>query len=209
MSYVDVLAVEVVDENPADYTADMKFKITFQCRQKTKEGQKLLYVLVPCPWSGKGLSRAALGDFHHQVPHPIRHAIPGHTHYQVLKQSRANEIGFRVEGSLLRPVAHNRNQRPICFPTAAGLRTRRTDCILSSLTKFGVGKLLVWIGVVRDAESHKLRQTKSPKVSRISHFMGSPSRLGVVLVPMIFLTRFYHRSRLEDHVGRLCKGRKF
>jgi hypothetical protein len=37
MSYVDVLAVEVLD-NPAKYTDDLRFKITFQCKQKTLEG---------------------------------------------------------------------------------------------------------------------------------------------------------------------------
>lgn len=34
---MDVLAVEVLD-NPAKYTDDLRFKITFQCKQKTLEG---------------------------------------------------------------------------------------------------------------------------------------------------------------------------
>uniref|UniRef100_A0A6U4W771 Anti-silencing function protein 1 n=1 Tax=Hemiselmis andersenii TaxID=464988 RepID=A0A6U4W771_HEMAN len=36
MSYVDVLEVKVLD-NPAKYTDDLRFKITFQCKTKTKE----------------------------------------------------------------------------------------------------------------------------------------------------------------------------
>lgn len=46
MSYVDVLAVEVLD-NPAKYTDDLRFKITFQCKQKTKEGGSPLPPLPP------------------------------------------------------------------------------------------------------------------------------------------------------------------
>ena len=37
MSYVDILAVEVLD-NPAKFQDPLKFKITFQCKIKPQEG---------------------------------------------------------------------------------------------------------------------------------------------------------------------------
>lgn len=42
MSYVDVLAVEVVN-NPAKFCDPLSFKITFRCNAKTQEGESFGY----------------------------------------------------------------------------------------------------------------------------------------------------------------------
>jgi hypothetical protein len=42
MSYVEVLGVEVLN-NPAKFTDQLGFKITFKCNVKTQEGEKPIF----------------------------------------------------------------------------------------------------------------------------------------------------------------------